>query len=97
MSFGNLFGEMSRRSEFEAKLPLPGLAFLDGAKIVRRHSTFCLQQVGNILHSMRHSVPQATHPGGAAQTLEDLRALDMVGIYVSAHWCCISFNSTFVF
>ena len=97
MSLADLIGEMSRPSELEAKLPLPGLAFLDGAKIVRRHSTFCLQQVGNILHSMRHSVPQATHPGGAAQTLEDLRALDMVGIYVSAHWCCISFNSTFVF
>ncbi len=30
---------------------------------------------------------QATHAGGAAQTLDELRALDMVGIYVSAHWC----------
>lgn len=31
--------------------------------------------------------PQATHAGGAAQTLDDLRSLDIVGIYVSAHWC----------
>jgi nucleoredoxin len=28
-----------------------------------------------------------THPDGAAHTLDDLRVLDMVGIYFSAHWC----------
>ncbi len=47
--------------------------------------------------SMRHdSALQATHPGGAAQSLEDLRALDMIGIYVSAHWCHLSFHTAFV-
>jgi hypothetical protein len=39
MSLGDLFGGMSRQSEFTAKLSRPGLAFLDGAKIVRSHST----------------------------------------------------------
>ncbi len=28
-----------------------------------------------------------THPDGATHTLDDLCALDMVGIYFSAHWC----------
>ena len=41
----------------------------------------------HVPHPPCDTLPQATHPGGAAQTLEDLRALDMVGIYVSAHWC----------
>jgi hypothetical protein len=39
MSFGDFFGEMNRRQEFQTKLPQPGLAFLDGAKIVRFCST----------------------------------------------------------
>ena len=39
MSFGDFFGEMKRRQEFQTKLPQPGLAFLDGAKIVRFCST----------------------------------------------------------
>ena len=30
---------------------------------------------------------QATHPSGASHTLADLRALDVVGVYFSAHWC----------
>ena len=41
----------------------------------------------HVPHPPCDTLLQATHPGGAAQTLEDLRALDMVGIYVSAHWC----------
>jgi len=28
-----------------------------------------------------------SHPSGATDTLDDLRALDMVAIYFSAHWC----------
>ncbi len=39
ISFGDFFGEMNRRQEFQTKLPQPGLAFLDGAKSMRFCST----------------------------------------------------------
>ena len=39
MSFGDFFGEMNRRQEFQTKLPQPGLAFLDGAISMRFCST----------------------------------------------------------
>jgi hypothetical protein len=69
---------MSRRAEFEKKLPLPGLAFLDGAKIVNPKPRSTRPCTPPIACSAIDAV-QATHAGGAAHTLDDLRAMDMVG------------------
>jgi thiol-disulfide isomerase/thioredoxin len=65
---------------FASKLSEPGLTFLDGAKIVRRPLKL-------ISASQPHNPPQASHPSGAKDSLDDLRAFDVVAIYFSAHWC----------
>ncbi len=38
------------------------------------------------------------HPHGAKHALDDLRALDLVGIYFSAHWCppCRKFTCVYL-
>lgn len=42
-----------------------------------------------------YNATQATHPGGASHTLDDLRRQDLVGIYLSAKWCtpCRAFTA----